>query len=65
MTIGNWITIGMFLIGLLVAIKVKFNDLKHIEIDIREIKDSIKDLVKDTEQNAKDISYLKGKMNGG
>jgi hypothetical protein len=54
---------ALFLAGINAAIfcVVKFNDLKHLQVDLKEIKDSIDCIDKKLYVNAEKIGMIEGK----
>jgi len=46
------------------ALAIKFNDLKHIREDIKEIKDRLNELEKTTAQQWREIDKIKVRFNG-
>jgi len=48
--------------GTLAYIKVKFNDLKHLDINLKEIKVSLKSLEDKTDKLSDRVSKIEGKL---
>lgn len=68
MTTWNWITLGIMAVVGYGTLKVYFNDLKHINKDIEEIKKRMTNnddkMWKKLEENAERISKIEGRLNG-
>jgi len=55
---------GITLINIIANFAVKFNDLKHIEIEIRKIWEELKILREETVEQGERVSHIEGRLNG-
>ena len=55
---------GIMLINIIANFAVKFNDLKHVEIEIRKIWEELKILREETVGQGERVSHIEGRLNG-
>jgi len=59
------IVIGVIaIVNLIVLISIKFNDLRHLEKDVSELKTDFKHYVKKLYSLAQRVAKIEGKLNG-
>jgi hypothetical protein len=51
-----------FLGGIVLFCIIKFNDMRHIELNLKEIKTDVKDIKKTLDIHGQEISHIKGTM---
>lgn len=65
MEVMTWVfnLIGVFAVGVNAAffVVIKFNDMKHMGDDIKEIKENIHSLILKSEKNAEQLAEIKGR----
>jgi len=61
MLIKEWLPVIVLGFNAAIFIVIKFNDMKHIEQAVQEIKKSISDLIKENNEQGERISKIEGK----
>jgi len=55
---------GITLINIIANFAVKFNDLKHIEIEIKKIWEELRILREEVAGQGERVSHIEGRLNG-
>jgi len=60
--LGTGFSIFTAIINVVVLLAMKFNDLRHVQKDLTEIKDELKEHSTKIVSIAEDVAHLKGKL---
>ena len=55
---------GITLINIIANFAVKFNDLKHVEIEIKKIWEELRILREEVVEQGERVSHIEGRLNG-